>query len=155
MLRQPRETGLLSRQREGKLQCKTNPRSKKNSFRPSTKGWRGRLSSILIRIPDSYQTNKLARDALNMVNRALVNNKDVLSPPFLCSRFSRNNNLVFTTGFNHNNMDCDAYLSIICNVLASIGPATADINEQWSKFLIHGVPTYTTMTEIRNRQNVV
>jgi hypothetical protein len=34
MLRQPRETGLLSRQREGKLQRKTNPRSRKNSIRP-------------------------------------------------------------------------------------------------------------------------
>jgi hypothetical protein len=83
------------------------------------------------------------------MNSALVDNKDVLSPPFLCSRFSRNNNLVFTTGFNHNNLDYDAYLPIICNALASIGPATAVINEQWSKFLVHGVPTYTTMTEIR------
>jgi hypothetical protein len=89
-------------------------------------------------------TNKLARDALDTVNRALVDNKDVLSPPFLCSRFSRNNNLVFTTGFNHNNMDYGAYSPIICNALASIGPATAVINEQWSKFLVHGVPTYTT-----------
>jgi hypothetical protein len=84
-----------------------------------------------------------------MVNRALADHKDVLSPPFLCSRFSRNNNLVFTTGLNHNNMDYDAYLPIICNALASIGPETADINEQWSKLLVHGVPTYTTMTEIR------
>jgi hypothetical protein len=46
-------------------------------------------------------------------------------------------------------MDYDAYMPIICSALASIGPATADINEQWSKFLDNGVPTYTTMTEIR------
>jgi hypothetical protein len=57
-------------------------------------------------------TDKLARDALNMVNKVLVD-KDVLSPPFLCSRFSRNNNLVFTTSFNYNNIDYDVYLSII------------------------------------------
>jgi hypothetical protein len=96
----------------------------------------------------SILTDELARDALNMVNRALVDNTGVLSPAFLCSRFSRNN-LVFTTGFNHKNMDYDAYLPIICNALASIGPATAVINEQWGKFLVHRVPTYTTMTEIR------
>jgi hypothetical protein len=46
-------------------------------------------------------------------------------------------------------MDYDACLLIICNALASIGPATAAINEQWSKFFVHGVSTYTTMTEIR------
>jgi hypothetical protein len=40
-------------------------------------------------------------------------------------------------------------LPIICNALASIGPATAVINEQWRQFLVHGAPTYTTMTEIR------
>jgi hypothetical protein len=94
-------------------------------------------------------TDKLARDALNMVNRALVDNKDVLSPPFLCSRFSRNNNLVFTVGYNHNNMYYDANLAIVCNALASISLATADINEQWSKIVVHGVPTYITMIEIR------
>jgi hypothetical protein len=77
--------------------------------------------------------NKLARDALNIVNKALVDNNNVLSTPLLCSRFLRNNNLVFTTGFNYNNREYDVYLPIICNAVASIGPVTVDINEQWSK----------------------
>jgi hypothetical protein len=46
-------------------------------------------------------------------------------------------------------MDYDAYLPIICNALTSTGSATADINEQWSKFLVYGVSKYTTMTEIK------
>jgi hypothetical protein len=110
MLRQPKETGLLSSQREGKLQCKTNPRGRKNSFRPSTSKAEREIVIHFDKNTRFIPTDKLARDALNMVNRALVDNKDVFSPLFLCSRFSRNNNLVFTAGFNHNNMDYDAYL---------------------------------------------
>jgi hypothetical protein len=82
------------------------------------------------------------------VNQALIDHKDIKIPPFLNARFSRNNNLVLTTGLNHNNMDYEAYLPIICHTLIPLGKGTAHINERWTKFIAHGVPTSATMDEI-------
>jgi hypothetical protein len=45
--------------------------------------------------------------ALDLVNKLIVDNKDVLAPPLLQARFSLRDILVLTTGLNHNNIDYD------------------------------------------------
>jgi hypothetical protein len=92
-------------------------------------------------------TPALAMTAWKNFNQALIDHKDIKIPPFLNARFSRNN-FVLTTGLNHNNMDYEAYLPIICHTLTPLEKGTAHINERWTKFITHGVPTTATMDEI-------
>jgi hypothetical protein len=54
-------------------------------------------------------TLALAMAVWKHVNQALIDHKDIKIPPFLNARFPRNNNLILTTGLNHNNMDYEAY----------------------------------------------
>jgi hypothetical protein len=79
--------------------------------------------------------------ALDLVNKLIVDNKDILTPPFLQARFFLRDNLVLATGLNHNNLDHEAYFSLICEALKPIGYGSVCINEKWTKFLFHGVPT--------------
>jgi hypothetical protein len=55
MLRLPRGIIILLYPKEGKPQCKTNPISRKNSFRPSIQRGRERWSSTLTRTLDPYR----------------------------------------------------------------------------------------------------
>jgi hypothetical protein len=94
-------------------------------------------------------SHELAKIAWKHVNQALADMKDIKVPPFFAARFSRNSNLVLTTGLNHNNMNYEAYLPIICHTLTPIGRCSAYINERWTKFIAHGVPTNANMEGIR------
>jgi hypothetical protein len=89
-----------------------------------------------------------ARRALHLVNKAITDNKDVLTPPFLYPRISRRINIVLTAGYENNNLDCEAYLQIICQALSPIGIASASIDERWTKFLLYGVSLYLSMEEV-------
>jgi hypothetical protein len=89
---------------------------------------------------------ELATIAWKHVNQALVDLKDVKIPPFFSASFSRDSNLVLTTGFNH--MNYEAYLPIICHTLTPIGRCSAYINERWTKFISHRVLTNANMEGI-------
>lgn len=88
--------------------------------------------------------------ALDMVNDAITDHQDIKAPPFIRSRFSLNNNLILTTGFTSRAIDYEAYLTIITDSLKHIGPASARVNEKWTKFLVHKVPTRTFMPAVRH-----
>lgn len=94
-------------------------------------------------------TEKNADIALEKINKIIVDHKDILQPPFTRARFTVNNNLVLTTGLNNCGMDYDSYLNIIVDAVRFLGHASARINEPWSKFLVHGVPTDSTLESIR------
>jgi hypothetical protein len=94
-------------------------------------------------------TETTADTALEKINKTIVDHKDIHQPPFIRARFSVNNNLVITTSNNNCGLDYDAYLNIIVDAVKFLGPATARINERWSKFLIHGVPTHSSLESIR------
>jgi hypothetical protein len=97
-------------------------------------------------------SHELATIAWKYVNQALVNMKDIKVPPFFAARFSRNSNLVLTTGLNHN-MNYDACLQTICHTLIPIGCCSAYINERWTKFIAYKVPTNANMEGIRQASN--
>jgi hypothetical protein len=79
-------------------------------------------------------SHELATMVWKHVNQALVDMEDIKVSPFFAARFSRNSNLVLTTGLNHN-MNYEAYLPIVCHTLTPIGRCSAYINEPWTKFI--------------------
>jgi hypothetical protein len=98
---------------------------------------------------DMEENENTADIALELANNAITNNKDITSGPFIGSRFSMNGNLILTTGFSFKAIDYEAYLTIIADSLKSIGTASARVSEKWTKFLIHKVPTRSSMAAIR------
>jgi hypothetical protein len=47
-------------------------------------------------------------------------------------------------------LDYESHLKVTTESLKSVGEGTAIVNEKWSKFLLHGVPNFGTLEEIRN-----
>jgi hypothetical protein len=96
---------------------------------------------------DERQT--MADEALRRVNSAIVDNKDVLAPPFIRSRVTVRGNVVFTTGTTQNNVVYEHYTTIIEDALSYYGQCEkVEIGRRFSQFLLHGVPTHLTIPEI-------
>jgi hypothetical protein len=62
--------------------------------------------------------------------------------PFHGARFPITKNLILTTALHETSADLEIYRPIITEALKFIGPAVAKISEPWTKFILHGVPTY-------------
>jgi hypothetical protein len=91
--RQNQSPQNTKQQKPGKLVAPKYPRSEREiviSFEHGT---------------NEERNHATATFALDLVNKLIVDNKDVLTPPFLQTRFSLRDNLVLTTGLNHNNLD--------------------------------------------------
>jgi hypothetical protein len=88
--------------------------------------------------------------ARNVVNKMLIDRKDVTAAPFVNARFSRNNNSVLTTPSTKDNIEYEAYLGSICEALSPLGRGIPHINEKWTKFVAHGVPTRANITRIQS-----
>jgi hypothetical protein len=99
---------------------------------------------------DMEENEETADIALDPVNKAITDHKDINRAAFIRSRFSMNGDLVLTTRFSLQAVDYEAYLTIITDSLKSIGTASARISEKWTKFLIHKVPVRSSMAAIRN-----
>jgi TolA-binding protein len=102
-----------------------------------------------IQKPDNIPAQLIADRARIEINKVLTDSKDIAAPPFLASRITANQNIVLTTGLNCNGMDYKAYLPLIAATLSHLGTATATINERWTKFLLHNVPTTLSPNELR------
>jgi hypothetical protein len=99
----------------------------------------------LLRLPTTPTSNSVR----NAVNKMLIDRKDVTVPPFVNARFSRNNNLVLITPPAKNNIEYEPYLGLICEALTPLGKGIPHINEKWTKFVIHGVPTRAKIPTIQ------
>jgi hypothetical protein len=95
-------------------------------------------------------TDENAFRALKTVNKVIAENKDLEKPPFICARFTLSNNLALTAGLDNCALDYESHLKVITESIKFVGDGTAIVNEKWSKFLLHGVPTFGTLEEIRN-----
>jgi len=98
----------------------------------------------------TYSERQLIADvALRRVNSAMVDNKDVLAPPFIHARVTIRGNIIFTTGNTQNNLIHEDYTTIIADALTYYGPCErVEIGKRFSQFLLHGVPTYLSLPEI-------
>jgi len=87
--------------------------------------------------------------ALRHVNSAIVDNKDVLAPPFIRARVTICGNIIFTTGNTQNNLIYEDYTTIITDALSYYGQCQkVEIGKRFSQFLLHGMPTHLSIPEI-------
>jgi len=91
----------------------------------------------------------IADTALQKVNSALVDNKDVIAPPFMRARVTIRGSIIFTTSNAQNNVVYEDYTTIIADALSYNGECErVEIGKRFSQFLLHGVPTHLSMSEI-------
>jgi len=101
--------------------------------------------------PDkSYAERQMEADtALRHVNAALVNNKDVLVPPFIRARVTVRGSIILTTSNAQHNIIYEDYSTIIADALSYYGKCEkVEIGKRYSQFLLHGVPTHLSLPEI-------
>jgi hypothetical protein len=101
----------------------------------------------LAEVPNDAQ--KAADTALRTVNRALVGHPDVTVPPLYTAYVSRSNALVFTAGPRNRGRDYEPFLGIIRNALAEIPAVSAHVSQQWTRYIMNGIPTATTPEDAR------
>ena len=101
----------------------------------------------------SYSARQAISDAaLHQVNKALVDNQDVIAPPFLRARVTMRGSIsVLTTGNTQNNIIYEDYATIIADALSYYGKCKkVEIGKRFSQFLLHGVPTHLSLPNISN-----
>jgi hypothetical protein len=90
-----------------------------------------------------------ANQALRIANKTIVDHKDITKPPFILSRVTPNNSLILTTAIDQQAIDYEQYLGILKDALFEAKPVAARVNTRWTKFLLHSVPTYASLEEVR------
>jgi len=98
----------------------------------------------------SYSEQQTIADtALQKANLALVDNKDILTPPFIRARVTIRGSIIFTTSNTQNNVVYEDYTTIIDDALSYNGECErVEIGKRFSQFLLHGVPTHLSISEI-------
>jgi len=97
-----------------------------------------------------YIARQVAVDAaLHRVNKVLVDNQDVTTPPFLRVRVTMHGSIIFTTTNTQNNIVYEDYTTIIADALTYYGKCEkVEIGKRFSQFLLHGVPTHLSLPDI-------
>jgi hypothetical protein len=103
-----------------------------------------------IHVEQDYNTRQIAADmALRRINSAIVNNQDVFAPAFIRARVTTRGNIVFTMSNTQSNVIYEDYTTIIKAALSYYGECTdVEIGKRFSQFLLHGVPTHLSLSEI-------
>jgi hypothetical protein len=108
---------------------------------------------VAFKDPMIFPANEAIENIANLAritaNKALQASGGIPPRPLLTARITSGRNLVFTTSEQIPGSDYTAYLPIIANSLKDLGEATATLNERWTKFLLHNVPTSLSLDEIR------
>jgi hypothetical protein len=105
---------------------------------------------IIIQLPRApFDPARSADAALKVANTAITDHKDITHPPFILSRITPSNALVLTTAITWEARAYEPYLGILMDALSDVKPVSARVNERWSKFLLHNVPTDAPLEQIR------
>jgi hypothetical protein len=106
--------------------------------------------TINIQLDKTYaERQAIADTALRHVNAALVDNKDVLVPPFIRARVTVRGSVILTTSNAQHNVIYEDYSAIIAEALSYYGKCEkVEIGKRYSQFLLHGVPTHLSLPEI-------
>jgi hypothetical protein len=92
----------------------------------------------------------IANQALQAINKVIKESTDITQPPFILAHITSNNRLVLTTNPTTKASDYTPYLQIIANVTEQLKPTETRINERWTKFLLHNVPTNANLPAVRS-----
>jgi hypothetical protein len=92
----------------------------------------------------------IADQALQTINKVIKESTDITQLPFILACITNNNRLVLTTNPTTKALDYTPYLQIITNVTQQLKPTETRINERWTKFLLHNVPTNANLSAVRS-----
>ena len=97
-----------------------------------------------------YIAHQVVADAaLHRVNKALVDNQNVTTPPFLCVRVTMCGSIIFTTTNIQNNIIYEDYTTTIADALSYYGKCEKiEIGKRFSQLMLHGVPTHLPLPDI-------
>jgi hypothetical protein len=87
---------------------------------------------------------------LQAINKTIKDTPDITQPPFILARITGNNRVVLTSNPTTNASAYEAYLPMIANAASNLNAVKTRINERWSKFLLHNVPTNTDLNVVRS-----
>jgi hypothetical protein len=92
----------------------------------------------------------MADQALQAINKVIKESTDITQPPFILAHITNNNRLVLTTNPTTKASDYTPYLQIITNAAQLLKLTETRINECWTKFLLHNVPTNADPPAVRS-----
>jgi uncharacterized coiled-coil protein SlyX len=87
---------------------------------------------------------------LQAMNTTIKDTPDITQPPLILSGITSNNCLVLTTNPTTKASAYELYLQMIPNAASNLNPVETRINEYWSKFLWHNVPTNTNLNIVHS-----
>jgi hypothetical protein len=105
---------------------------------------------VIITLREKVTDNATITDqALQAINKVIKESTDITQPPFTLAHITSNNRLVLTTNPTTKASDYTPYLQIIANITQQLKPTKTRINECWTKFLLHNVPTNANLPPVR------
>jgi hypothetical protein len=108
-------------------------------------------NEVIITLREKVTDNTtLADQALQAINKVIKESADITQPPFILACITSNNRLVLTTNPTTKASEYTPYLQIIANITQQLKPTETRINERWTKFLLHNVPTNANLPAVRN-----
>jgi hypothetical protein len=85
---------------------------------------------------------------LQAINKTIKDIPDITQPPFILAYITGNNYLVLTTNPTTKVSVYKLYLQMIANIASNLNTVETIINECWSEFLLHNIPTNTDLNVI-------
>jgi len=122
-------------------------KAKKETILPKPYPTADRL--VIFNLTTAPNNRKEAADrALQVINKTITNHSDISHPPFIFASISATNNLIFTTAPQHLSINYELYLGIFEDALHEFPIASLKISQQWTRFIVHGIPTSATPEEV-------
>jgi hypothetical protein len=95
------------------------------------------------------ELKKWADFALNRLNYQILHTAEITLPPLAFSRINSHNKIVLTTVPTTPASAYTPYMPMLLNQIKSLKPTEGNTNSHWTKFLVHNVPTYATLAQLK------
>jgi hypothetical protein len=95
------------------------------------------------------ELKKWADFALNRLNYQILHTAEITLPPLAFSRINSHNKIVLTTIPTTPASAYTPYMPMLLNQIKSLKPTEGNTNSRWTKFLVHNVPTYATLAQLK------
>jgi hypothetical protein len=95
------------------------------------------------------ELKKWADYALNRFNWLILNTVEITQLPFTLARINSHNKIVLMTIPTTPASAYTPYMPMLLIEIKSLKPTMGNTNSRWTTFLIHNVPTNTTLTQLK------
>jgi len=130
------------------IEVKSKKRVRKETILPKSYPTADRL--VIFNLTTAPNDRKEAADcALQVINQTITTHSDITHPPFILAHVTATNNLVLTVTPQHLGVSYEPYLSIFEDELHEFPITSSRVSQQWTRFIIHGVPTTATPKTVR------